>query len=163
MGASTRARDWEVAGIAASEMVIGLGGGISYFYFRSREARFSDVFGLPRVGAGLTWGAGGVSLPGRDFDLPWTRIRCARPFSAEDLHGSAGGVRGGGISAIAGYDWVWISSRNIGSGLLNFGPTGCHGAVAGVHVGGGWTWGVWLGLTMSANAFGGIFNPNITI
>jgi hypothetical protein len=113
-----------------------------------------------RGGAGLAFGAGGVSLPTSNYDLPYTRIPCARAFSAEDLHGSVGSISSGGVSALAGYDWVRITSRMVGSGTMNFGPISCNGFVAGVHVGGGWMWGVWLGLTTSANAIGYTLNPN---
>ena len=173
MSASDRVSDWQVAGIAASEGAVLCVGGFSVFYFSSRSARFSDMFILPRGGLGLTFGAGGVSLPNlgipgqdsrssRRFDLEYSPIHARQPFSAEDLHGAVGTLLGGGVSAIGGHDWVWITARTLSRGTL-FEHQPCHGYVAGVHAGGTTMVGVWICMTFAANAIGDSVNPNITI
>lgn len=114
MGADTPAQDWKVAGQVSLGGASYVGAGGWVFLFQSDEAQHSESFVLYGAGIGLGGSMGGASLP----DSPsggnaWTRLRCHRPFSADDLHNargeiintSAGLALGLGLTRLTGSTW----------------------------------------------------------
>ncbi len=112
MGKDTKADDWRFAGVLSLGASIGLAGGGWVFSFKSNKACHQEDFVLLAAGFGTPGISVDVSLP--DFntnDLGWTPIRCARPFSASDLHGAVGDVLSVGAAIGVGYSRIIIAAK----------------------------------------------------
>ena len=119
MSTSTRANDWQCVGVAQAGAVAGVGAGVYFFEFRSRNADFRGVYNLYAAGIGLGGSLGGATAPSpsdilhnRNPDL-WSNIRAETPFSANDLHLSYGNYRSIGAGAGIGYSLVRLSGQSL--------------------------------------------------
>jgi hypothetical protein len=117
MNDDVKGSDWEVTSIAQVGGVVGIGAGIYCFDFKSKEANNHSTFIL--VGGALGFGGsmgGGVTPSPSDFisnngtiDL-YSRIKCSRPFSSDDLDKSYAALSVLGFNAAYGYSLMGISS-----------------------------------------------------
>jgi hypothetical protein len=119
MSASIQANDWQCVGVAQAGAVAGVGAGVYFFEFRSRNADFRGAFNLFGAGIGLGGSLGGATAPSpsdvihnRNPDL-FTSLRADRPFSANNLHLSYANYRSIGASAAVGYSIVRISAASL--------------------------------------------------
>jgi len=131
MGWNTRASDWKVAGQAQVGGGHIAAAGIWWFTFQSETAQWSGTFAFVGLGYGAGGSIGGASLPNLSTGrLNWTQLECLRPFSAADLHSSAGTLYGGGAGLAWGYGVVIISADNLSGNM--FDNQYCYGGTAGV-------------------------------
>lgn len=145
MSYTTKASDWEVAGIGYLAGGVGLAGGWFFFIFKSRSADVSCGCRFVGIGAGggadLGKIAKGVRLISsaprleRLFNVlsyasaspvSYTAIQVDEPFSLHDLHNNGGRLTMGSIAPVYGYTWMYITGA---SGVFSsyFASEACHG------------------------------------
>jgi hypothetical protein len=147
MNEDVKASDWEVTSIAQVGGVVGVGGGIYCFDFKSRDANHHGTFIFTGGALGLGGSMGGAVAPSpSDFMSNngsinlYSRIRCSRPFSSDDLNHSYGALSVLGVNATYGYGLMGISSGLISE---NFRDADVSGWGVGVGLVGAIMIGVW--------------------
>lgn len=145
MGYTTKASDWEVAGIGCLAGGAGVAGGWFFYLFKSQSADVScgvRFVGLG-AGAGLDLGKVGKSLKllkdapkieklfdvlsyGAASPVSYGSIEVEEAFSLSDLHNSPGRVTMAGVAPVYGYTMMYITAA---TGIISsyFGSQPCHG------------------------------------
>ncbi len=131
MGHGTRATDWGVAGVAQVGGAATVGGGLWMFEFKSVLAAARQPFVFIGAGLGLGGSMGGASAPDMSAGTPsYTSIACDRPFSVDDLSGSAGRLTTAGAGLALGYGVTIVTAFNWGGSM--FSSQECYGISIGV-------------------------------
>lgn len=129
MGYTTRASDWEVAGIGALAGGAGVAGGWFFFLFKSQSADVSC--GCRFAGAGMGVGAdlGRIGRAARLISnaprleklfnvlsyaaaspVSYSSITVNEPFSLDDLHHTPGRLTMAGAAPVYGYTMTYITA-----------------------------------------------------
>lgn len=163
MGYTTKARDWEVAGIGCLAGGAGLAGGWFFFIFKSQSAnvalgcRFTGL----GIGGGADLGKIGKSLKllkdapkleklfkvvaygAISPSISFSPIEVETSFSLDDLHNSPGRLTMAGVAPVYGYTWIYITSAT-GIFSSNFASQPCHGWGLGAGASAMTTMGMWF-------------------
>jgi hypothetical protein len=117
-----------------------------------RDAQYQAAFALIAGGLGAGGSVGGISLPGVDGFLSWTKIQVDEPFSAADLHGSFARYATLGASFVVGYYGCVISGFTLQHCWFN--SQDCSGWGTGLSVVGLIATGCWIFMNeMPLNAY----------
>ena len=123
-----KARDWEVSAIAQVGGAAKLGGGFWTFSFKSPSLQAKEAVFLFAGGVGIKGSLGGASATPASY----TKLRCSRDFSLDNLHKSVGRIVGIGGGLAVGYGVVTISASSILPPVSLFEDTFVHGFSVGV-------------------------------
>jgi hypothetical protein len=153
MSTTATGNDWQAVGVAQVGGARIVGGGIYCFEFRSLSADFRGKYLFLGAGVGAGGSLGGGSAPGPgDFitnskpDL-WSKIKCKRPFSGDDLDLAYAALSTLAVEGAYGYALTGISA-----GLIDplFDSQDVSGWGTGVGVIGAILVGVWKRIGSSA-------------
>jgi hypothetical protein len=149
MSLSTKANDWEVAGVAQVGGAAAVGGGVWWLEFRSSAAGMKETFMFGGLGIGVGGSVGGASAPDFSTAQPsYSPLACERAFSIHDLNYSAGRLTTAGAGLAVGYGLVYVSAFNFDGAL--FSSQSCHGFTVGVGASAITTVGMWRSMTLAA-------------
>lgn len=162
MSYTTKASDWEVAGIGCLAGGAGLAGGWFFFLFKSRSADISlgcRFTGLG-AGAGVDLGKVGKSLKlikdapkieklfsalsyAAAAPVSYSPIQVDEPFSMDDLHHTVGRLTMAGVAPVYGYTMMYITAA---TGIFSayFASQPCHGWGFGAGASAMTTVGMWF-------------------
>lgn len=146
MGYTTKASDWEVAGIGCLAGGAGVSGGWFFFLFKSQSADVSCGCRFAGIGAGGGADLGkigksvkllkdapkleklfeAVSYGAVSPSISFSPIEVEEAFSLDDLHHSPGRLTMAGIAPVYGYTWMYITAA---TGIFSsyFASQPCHG------------------------------------
>ena len=162
MGYTTKASDWEVAGIGSLAGGVGLAGGVFFFIFKSQSANISLGCRFVCLGAGVGVDLGKIGKAAKLISnapkmeklfevisyaaaapVSYTKIQVDDPFSLHDLHNNGGRLTMGTVAPVVGYTWMYITAA---SGVFSsyFASEGCHGWGVGFGAAAMTTVGIWF-------------------
>lgn len=162
MGYTTKANDWEVAGIGCAAGGAGVAGGWFFFIFKSQSADVSLCCRFVGLGAGVGADLGKIAKKlklikdapkleklfevaayGAASPASYGSIQVDEPFSLADLHYTPGRLTMGGVTPVYGYTWMYITAA---TGIFSayFASQPCHGWGFGAGAAAMTTVGMWF-------------------
>ncbi|MEP7076032.1 MAG: hypothetical protein ABI878_09485 [Acidobacteriota bacterium] len=117
---SVLASDWEVSTICQIGGANIIGAGVWFVKFRSKWASVDEPFNFSGGLFGYGGSIGGATAPNfrTPGQLSYSKIKCQRSFSINDLDGTLGRITNFSASVMVGYSIVLVSAYNLSGSLF---------------------------------------------